>query len=290
MAGGTEQIRFDDQVVVISGAGRGLGRCHALLFAERGAHVVVNDVDADAAQEVVGEIAAAGGSAKAAVGSVLDSADNVVALALNSWGRIDVLINNAGVARCAPFSAREAELFEQILGVHVLGAAKLTGAAWDSLIASGGRVVNTTSAAVLGLLHHSAYAAAKGALLGFTRALALESAPLGVRVNAVMPMARTRMYELAGGVTGSEEDLMLTDLFPPEKVSPVVVYLGGRDVPLNGELLEISAGTVSRIVFAMTEPAPADSPEAVSNALCLTSIAGLTVVSDLTEVMSLKLR
>jgi NAD(P)-dependent dehydrogenase (short-subunit alcohol dehydrogenase family) len=267
MAEAAGTIRFDDQVVLISGAGRGIGRAHALLFGQRGAHVVVNDIDHDVASEVVGEIVAAGGSATAAAGDVVDDAVAIVGAALGVRGRLDALVNNAGIAYCGPFGQSAAADMERLMRVHAIGTAALTAAAWEALVASRGRVVNTTSNSVLGLAWHTAYAAAKGAILGFTRALAFEAEEVGVKVNAIMPMARTRMYEIAGGQTGDEIDVMMTKHFPPERIAPVVVYLASTEVPFNGQVIEVSGGTTAHVHFAVSPYLPAGTPEEARAAL-----------------------
>jgi NAD(P)-dependent dehydrogenase (short-subunit alcohol dehydrogenase family) len=288
MSDGPAPIRFDDEVVLVSGAGRGIGRGHALLFAARGAHVVVNDVDRDEADAVVAEIVAGGGIATAVAGDVVDDARSIVATAVGVRGRLDVLVNNAGIAHVAPFGEDSLADVELLLRVHAVGTAALTAAAWPALVASHGRVVNTTSNSVLGLLHHTAYAAAKGAILGFTRALALEAEPLGVRVNAIMPMARTRMYELAGGDVGSDQDAMMTKHFPPEAIAPVVVYLASATVPFNGQIVEVSGGTTALVHFALTPYLPATTPEEARDSL--TSPSGeATVVAGCLEMLTAKM-
>ena len=293
MAQGADRIRFDGEAVLISGAGRGIGRGHALLFAERGAHVVVNDVDHDVAIAVVTEIVAAGGEATAAAGDVVDDAEAIVGAALAVNGRLDALVNNAGIAHAKLFGKDGAADMQRLLRVHAVGTAALTAAAWDALVASRGRIVNTSSNAVIGLGYSSAYAAAKGAVLGFTRALAIDAAAVGVRVNAIMPMARTRMYELAGGQTGDEIDQMLSKHFPPEGIAPVVVYLASAGVPYNGQIIEISAGTTAFVHFAVTPYQPAATPEQARDVLAAAeSAAEKTVTSNaeqLTEKISMSI-
>lgn len=288
VAVGAETIRFDDQVVLVSGGGRGIGRAHSLLFAERGAHVIVNDLDRDVAEEVVKEIVAAGGCATAAPGDVVDDAAVIVGTAIESGGRLDALVNNAGIAWDKPFSADAVSETERLLRVHTLGTVALTAAAWDPLIASRGRIVNTTSNAVIGLFHATAYAAAKGAILGFTRSLALEAAAVGVRVNAIMPMARTRMYELAGGEVGSAEDQFMTEHFPPERIAPAVVFLASSSVPYNGQVIETSAGTTAHVHFVVTPYLPATTPEEARDSLAA-SPGELTVVNELMDMLNAKL-
>jgi NAD(P)-dependent dehydrogenase (short-subunit alcohol dehydrogenase family) len=281
-------VRFDGQVVLVSGAGRGIGRAHALLLAERGAHVVVNDVDEGVAGAVVAEIASRGGVATSAPGDVVDDCVPIIAAAHEAGGRLDALLNNAGIAWEKPFAADALAETERLLRVHALGTVALTQCAWESLVATRGRVVNTTSGAVTGLLHSTAYAAAKGAVLGFTRSLALEAAPQGVRVNAIMPMARTRMFELAGGLTGSEQDVWLSEHFPPELVAPAAVFLASHAVPCNGKVIEVSGGTAARVELSVTAFQAAHTPEEVRDALAEPP-GELTRVDGLAEMLATKM-
>jgi NAD(P)-dependent dehydrogenase (short-subunit alcohol dehydrogenase family) len=285
---GVEAIRFDGQTVLVSGGGRGIGRGYSLLFADRGAHVIVNDLDRDVADAVVEEIAVGGGRATAAPGDVFQDADAIVRTAVEAGGRLDALVNNAGIAWDKPFSADAASETEQLLRVHALGTVAMTASAWDSLVASRGRVVNTTSSSVMGLRHATAYAAAKGAILGFTRSLALEAADVGVRVNAIMPMARTRMYELAGGEVGSAQDEFMTRYFPPEVIAPTVLFLASDSVPYNGQVIEASGGTTAHVHFAVTPYLPATTPEQVRESL-ESSTGELAVISELNDMMNAKL-
>jgi NAD(P)-dependent dehydrogenase (short-subunit alcohol dehydrogenase family) len=281
-------IRFDDQVVLVSGGGRGIGRGHARLFAARGAHVIVNDVDRGAAIEVVEEIGAAGGRATAAPGDVVDDAEAIVGVALDAGGRLDALVNNAGIAWDKALSATAITETERLLRVHVLGTVALTTAAWPALSEARGRVVNTSSGAVIGLRHATAYASAKGAILGFTRSLAAEAAELGVRVNAIMPMARTRMYEVAGGEVGSPQDHYLTEHFPAEAIAPAVVFLASKAVPYNGQVIETSGGTTAHVQFVVTPFLPATTPEEARDSLA-SSVGDLTVVHGLSDMLDAKL-
>jgi NAD(P)-dependent dehydrogenase (short-subunit alcohol dehydrogenase family) len=283
-----DSVRFDGQVVLVSGAGRGIGRCHSALLAERGAHVVVNDVDRDMAEAVVAEITAAGGRATAAPGDVVEDATAIVAATLDTGGRLDALVNNAGIAWDRAFNPDAVEELQLLLRVHAIGTVALTVAAWDALISTRGRIVNTTSSAVVGLLHATAYAAAKGAILGFTRSLAIEAAEVGVRVNAVMPMARTRMYEIAGGVAGSDQDMWMQQNFPPELIAPTVVFLASDQVPCNGQVIETSGGTTAHVLFSVTPYLPASSPEQARDSLAASS-GDLTVINELNDMLKMKM-
>jgi NAD(P)-dependent dehydrogenase (short-subunit alcohol dehydrogenase family) len=264
-----ETISFEGQVVLVSGAGRGIGRAHALLLAERGAHVIVNDIDPDVADSVVAEITATGARATAAPGDVVDDADDIVGVALDAGGRLDALVNNAGIVRDKAFGSDAVEEMQRLLRVHALGTVALTVSAWSGLVASRGRIVNTTSGAVIGLRHATAYAAAKGAILGFTRSLALEAVDVGIRVNAVMPMARTRMYEQAGGEVGSAEDQ-------------------SDAVPYNGKVIESSGATTAYVEFGTTPYLPARTPEEVRDSLA-SSPGELSVVDQLSDMVAAKL-
>ncbi|HEY3669597.1 MAG TPA: SDR family NAD(P)-dependent oxidoreductase [Acidimicrobiia bacterium] len=282
------EIRFDDQTVLVTGGGRGIGRGHALLFAERGAHVIVNDVDRAVANEVVEEIGVAGGRATAAPGDVVDDAEAIVGVALDAGGRLDALVNNAGIAWDRPLSENATVETERLLRVHVLGTVALTTSAWPALIEARGRVVNTSSGAVIGLRHATAYAAAKGAILGFTRSLAAEAAEVGVRVNAIMPMARTRMYELAGGEVGSPQDHYMAEYFPAEAIAPAVVFLASDAVSYNGQVIETSGGTTAHVLFVVTPYLPATTPEEARDSLAA-SVGDLTVVHELSDMLAVKL-
>lgn len=289
MAAEEANIRFDGQVVLVSGAGRGIGRAHALLFAERGAHVVVNDLDGDVAQDVAQEIVAAGGRGTAAAGDVVDDAMAIVQVALDAGGRLDALVNNAGIAWDQPFNPANAVTeVERLLRIHTLGTVALTAAAWEALAATSGRIVNTTSGAVTGLKHSTAYAAAKGAILGFTRSLALEAVDVGIRANAIMPMARTRMYELAGGQVGSDEDRFMQQFFPAEAIAPTVVYLASDSVPFNGQVIETSGWTAAHVEMSVTPYLPARTPEDARESLGRPNGA-LTAVPGLAEMLAGKM-
>jgi NAD(P)-dependent dehydrogenase (short-subunit alcohol dehydrogenase family) len=281
------ELRFDRQAVVVTGAGRGVGRCHALALAARGAKVVVADLGGDLdgagssaapAQEVVDEIVRAGGEAVACHASVAEEAGaaSIIQTALDAFGRIDAVINNAGIANPESFEDDTPEQFRRMVDVHYLGTVYVTRAAWPHMVAAGyGRIVNTTSEAVLGFVPKStSYAGGKGGVLGFTRALALQGPPHGIRVNAVLPRAQTRLS--APEVMAKTYDVPLDtfaagsmDQFAPELVSPAAVFLAHESCRLDGAMLVAGGGTVMRVAFVCNEGITDEhmTPEAVAEGL-----------------------
>jgi len=206
-----EQLRFDGRVAVVTGAGRGIGRSHAMLLAARGAKVVVADSGStldgsgsspEPATDAVREIEANGGEAVACCASVADERDatSIVETALERFGRLDVVVNNAGISDKHLFPDLDHEQFRRMMAVHFFGTLYVTKAAWPHLVGAGyGRVVNTTSEGILGAQRElTSYGAAKGAVWALTRNLAAEGVPDGIRVNAVAPRARTRMSPMSG--------------------------------------------------------------------------------------------
>jgi NAD(P)-dependent dehydrogenase (short-subunit alcohol dehydrogenase family) len=263
-------IRFDDQVVIVTGGGGGLGRAHALGFAARGAKVVVADFggardgsggSSAAAEKVVAEIKAAGGQAIASGVNVTDLAqvEAMAALAMSTWGRIDVLINNAGILRDKSFGKMTMDDWKAVLDVHLMGSVHCTRAVWDIMKAQNyGRIVMTTSSTgAYGNFGQTNYGAAKLALVGFQKSLYLEGLKNNIRVNSILPVAATRMTE----------DLMPPEvlaLLKPEYVTPAVVFLGSKDAP-NNTVISAGAGVYAVSQVCETEGmyfAPEDqSPE-----------------------------
>ncbi|BBY23497.1 SDR family NAD(P)-dependent oxidoreductase [Mycobacterium stomatepiae] len=249
------EFRFDDRVAVVTGAGRGLGRAYAHLLASRGAKVVVNDAggnldgagaDAGPAERVVAKIIAAGGQAVACTASVAtaDGGEAIVATAVDTYGRIDILVHNAGNVRRASLKEMSYEDFDAVLDVHLRGAFNVVRQAFPLMCAAGyGRIVLTSSIGGLYGNHNVAnYAAAKAGVIGLSNAAALEGADEGVRCNVIVPAAVTRMAE---GID--------TSSYPPmgaELVAPVVGWLSYESCSVTGELFIALAGRVARAIVA----------------------------------------
>lgn len=271
------ELRFDDQVAVITGAGGGLGKRYALLLASRGARVVVNDVggsvtgagtDTRAADAAATEIRDLGGDAVADSHSVTnpEGGQSIIDAALNAWGRVDIVINNAGIVGDAPFEDMTAERFEPLLDVHLKGAFHVTRPAWKVMREQGyGRILNTCSAAgILGAAGMSNYGSAKTGLIGLTRVLAAEGAHHNIKVNAIAPIAYTRMltHSIDGAVPPGDAaaQAVLDELvgqylqkLDPALVAPVAAFLSHRACPVSGEIYTVGAGHVSRFFIGRTK-------------------------------------
>jgi NAD(P)-dependent dehydrogenase (short-subunit alcohol dehydrogenase family) len=240
-------ITFDEQVAIVTGAGQGLGRSHALALAARGARVVVNDLGGtrdgtgsslSAAESVVAEIEAAGGEAMANGADVTDpdAVNEMVDAAVAAWGRVDILVNNAGILRDKSFANMDQSDFDIVVKVHLTGTAICTKAVWSPMREAGyGRIVVTTSSSGLyGNFGQSNYGAAKLGVVGLMNTLRAEGAKYDIRVNALAPVAHTRMTE---DILPDEAKALLN----PEEVTPGVVFLVSRDAP-SGIILAAGAG------------------------------------------------
>jgi len=244
----TSPINLSGRVAIVTGAGGGLGRAHALLLASRGAQVIVNDLG-DAADAVVAEITLAGGKARAATCSVAD-ADAVQAMvdaALAEFGRIDILVNNAGILRDKSFAKMDLADFQLVLNVHLMGAANCTRAVWNTMREQQyGRIVMTTSCSGLfGNFGQANYAAAKMGLVGLMQTLGIEGAKHDIRVNCLAPTGATRMME---GILPPEQ----LSKFKPELVSPAVLALVSEQAP-NRVILSAGAGSFELVQLTMTQ-------------------------------------
>ena len=243
-------ISFADQVAIVTGAGGGLGRCHALELARRGAKVVINDLggtmdgsggSSDAAEAVVAEIKAMGGEAIANGGSVSDraGAQSMVDDAMNAWGRVDVLINNAGILRDKSFSKMTLDDFEMVVNVHLMGTAYCSHAVWPIMREQNyGRILMTTSPSGLyGNFGQTNYGAAKMGQVGLMNSMKIEGAKNNIHTNSIAPVAATRMTE----------NLMPEEVLEklgPELVTPAAIFLVSEEAP-NGVILQAQGGQYS---------------------------------------------
>ncbi|MBK7718391.1 MAG: SDR family NAD(P)-dependent oxidoreductase [Simplicispira sp.] len=280
------QLDFKGRVAIVTGAGGGLGRAHALALAARGARVLVNDLgggvhgeggSVSAAQKVVDEIRAAGGEALANGASVTDfeAVQAMVGQAIDAWGRVDVLVNNAGILRDKSFAKMEMQDFRTVVEVHLMGAAHCCKAVWPHMVAQEyGRIVTTSSTGLYGNFGQSNYGAAKLALVGLMQTLALEGAKHHIHVNALAPTAATRMTE---GLMPAEVLAMLQ----PEAVVPAMLVLAHETAPTRTTLcagagsFEAAHVTMTQGIFVGTGP---DAPEQLAARLAeVTARAGDTV-------------
>lgn len=266
-------IRYDDRVAIVTGAGGGLGRSHAIELAKRGAKVVVNDLggsvdgegqNTEAALAVVAEIEAAGGTAMAHPANVADAGQvaDMVNKTMERWGRVDILVNNAGILRDKSFSKMELADFDAVLAVHLIGSVNCTKAVWDIMKGQEfGRIVMTSSSSGLyGNFGQTNYGAAKLGVVGFMNTLVQEGAKYNIRVNALAPTAGTRMTE---GLMSEQAFNLLT----PETVTPAVLFMVSDDAPTH-TILAAGAGAyaVAKIVETdgMWLPESEQTPEGIA--------------------------
>ena len=291
-------LGFDGKVAIITGAGGGLGRSHALELAKRGALVVVNDLGGSAdgggsseaaAQKVVDEIKAAGGEAVANYDSVAtpEGGANIVKTAVDAFGSVHIIINNAGILRDTSFKNMDPEQLNPVLDVHLRGAFYVTQPAWQIMRDQNyGRIVNTSSGAgIFGNFGQTNYGAAKMGLVGLTRVLAVEGAKNNIKANAIAPVALTRMTE---DILGP-----LADKLGPEFITPVVTYLAHEECEVSGEVYTIGGGHVGRVFIGVT-PGYTDanlSAESVrDNLATIRAEEGYEVPGNLNEELMLTLK
>lgn len=245
----TETLSFDGRVAIVTGAGGGLGRAHALELARRGASVVVNDLPSEpSARHVVSEIEAAGGTAALAPATVTTAAGGraIVKAALDAFGRVDVLVNNAGNLRQRSFGKLEDADIDATFAVHLHGAFNVTRPVWGLFKDQRyGRILNTTSnVGLLGNFGQSAYGAAKAGLVGLTRVLAIEGSKYGINVNALAPVARTAQSQELWHDVGDKLD--------PSLVAPVAAWLLHESCTVTGEVYSAVGGRVARFFVGVT--------------------------------------
>jgi len=266
------RISFEGRAVLVTGAGNGLGRSYALELARRGARVVVNDFggamdgsggSARPADRVVEEIRTGGGEAVASHESVASAAGGrrSVETCLDAFGRLDAVINNAGNLRCAPFDELSDDDLESLVGTHLFGAFHVSRPAFRAMRAAGyGRFVFTASSAGLfGYLHHAAYGAAKAGLFGLSQIVALEGEPLGIRANAILPVASTRMASGGDASHMRPRDAArfagvakLGDTMGPDFVTPLVVYLASEACAVTQQAFSAAFGRYARVFAGVT--------------------------------------
>jgi NAD(P)-dependent dehydrogenase (short-subunit alcohol dehydrogenase family) len=272
-------MRFDGRVAIITGAGGGLGRSHALELARRGAQVLVNDLGGaldgsgsslSAADRVVDEITTLGGIAAANHDSVAtpEGGQAIVKAAIDAFGRVDILVNNAGILRDKAFHKMDDAMIQSVIDVHLKGALYVSQPAYRLMREQGyGRIVNTSSASGLfGNFGQANYGAAKAGLAGLTRVLALEGASHGIKVNAIAPIAATRMTE---DILGA-----LADKVSPGSVSPLVAYLAHEECAVTGHVYSVAGGRIARIFVAETHGVVLgkNTPEEIRSKLSLIDV------------------
>ena len=254
-------IKFDGKVAIVSGGGRGVGRAHAELLAARGCKVLINDAALDPtgragegddpAEQAAAAIRAAGGEAVSHKGDVRTSCGEMVEQALNEWGRLDIVVCNAGGSHGGLFADMPAADWHNAFDIHVIGTVALVRAAWPHLVASGaGRILTTASNGMFGNAHATSYGAAKAAIFGFTRGIALEGAPLGVHANCILPSAWSRLTSKIQDPFATE---VLETRFGPEHIANFAAWLVHPDCRVNGEGFMVGGGVAQRVTFALSE-------------------------------------
>jgi len=273
----TMALRYDGKVAIITGAGAGLGRCYAVLFAERGAKVVVNDFDKKAADAVVSEIKAKGGEAVANYDSVVEG-EKVVATAISAFGRVDILVNNAGVLRDVSFVKMTKDQWNTVLNVHLQGTFAVTHAAWPHMRKQKyGRVILITSVnGLYGQFGQTNYSSVKAAMTGFGKSLAKEGARQNIKVNIVAPGAGSKM-------TATVMPAELVEAWKPEYVAPTIAYLCHESVPVSGCIFESGGGFVAQVKYVRSAGVFLDLKSEITPEAVQAKFAQITDFSNATD-------
>lgn len=247
------ELDFGGRVALVTGAGRGMGRAHAIMLASRGARVVVNDLpgapgEDSAAEAVAAEIRAAGGAAVADHHSVVGGGEAMVRTALDAFGQLDIAVCNAGVISSATFAEADPADWRMVFDIHFQGTVDVCRAAWPHLARSGtGRIVTTASSGMLGNGGLSSYGAAKGAIFSLTRSLAIEGQGAGITANTILPSAWTR---ITGTIDDPAISATLQQYFQPEHVAALVTWVTHQDTTVTNEAFQVSGGRAGRLVMA----------------------------------------
>lgn len=296
-----DAIGFDGQVVIVTGAGGALGRAYALDIAARGGRIVANDLNAGnrqggGAQDVVDEIMAAGGVASASTDDISTCAGGraLVEAALARFGRVDAVVHNAGILRPALYEDLTDERLDAVMGVHLLGAFNVTRPAWGPMKARRyGRIVLTSSSAIFGNEAGANYAAAKSGMLGLCAALYREGEAHGIRVNCVLPYARSRINEdnpIPGPDSARNRAALaaMGERLAPRSVAPLVSYLASGACAVSGEAFSALAGRFARVALVLSDgwisdPATVTAEQVAANLEGIRALDGAAVPASLTE-------
>jgi NAD(P)-dependent dehydrogenase (short-subunit alcohol dehydrogenase family) len=285
------ELRFNGRVAIVTGAGQGMGREHAKMLASRGARVVVNDINAARAAETVEEILAGGGTAVADSHDIVTGASEIVQTALDAYGRLDIVVNNAGINAIGRFWEMDADTWWRVFDTSVKGVVEVSRAAMPHLIESGsGRLINFASNALMGSPGSSAYSAAKAAIWGLGNTLAAEAREVGVQVTTLLPVAWTPMTE------GFFENPVIQDAMrkelPANAIAAFVTWLAHQDTTVHGEAFEVAGISAARTAFsAMPRIKVTESTAEVwaENEASLMQDGDLTHLRDASESFSAQL-